>query len=330
MLFALLLAVSPVMSPTPVADVSAIWREADVADHQQHDYAKAIALYERIVSEFPAARLERSAETRRDYLVRGVKSGEEPLRRFEIVREHYGSTNHAEAFAEVQAIVRQYPQFSLLDEALLWLGDRSSEAGRWNEARANYQNLLDHSPQSPLRGYAFAGVGHAAFETGDYSAAEQAYEKIRGTGIPGDEQVAEGEAERVRLHVRRRHGLFVAIGVLFGALLFGALTVDRARILPAARSAFGRELLYAGPIAAILVAITPSEGRLDLACVALAGLGMLVLSIFWAEAARPALARRGMRIAATGIATLAGAAVLYAVLYARDVLVALEQVRGSS
>ena len=66
-----------------------------------------------------------------------------------------------------------------------------------------------------------------------------------------------------------------------------------------------------------------------MAAIAAAGLGMLALALFWAEAARPAFTRPAARLAATGIATLAGAAVLYVVLYARDVLVAIEQVAGS-
>lgn len=308
------------------ADPNALWREADALDHRDHDYAKAIALYGRIVTEFPAARIERVADSRRQYLVRGVAGGEEPLRRFEIVRETYATSDRAKAAAEVEAIVREFPSFPLHDELLLWLGDRATEAKRWDDARRRYQALLDQHPESPQRGFALGGLAHAAFESGDYATAERAYSAIGASGIPGAAQVSESEVEMVRRHVARRHGLAVALGFLLAVAAAAVATVDPRRLRGAVRAAFGRELLYVAPLLGIVVVIAPSDGRADLAAIAGASLAFLILALVWAEAARPALSRPLARAASAALATLAGAAMLYVVMYARDVLVAVERV----
>lgn len=325
MFAALLLALTLLGASSP-AD---LWRAAEKADHEDRDYARAIALYDQLRTEHPSARLARGAATRREYLARGISTGEEPFRRFEIVRATYKDLGLEKARAEIEAIRAAFPAFALDDELLLWLGERATEAGDLSRARAAYQELVDRHPESALRGYALAGVGRSSFELGDYRRAEAAYEAVAGTGMAGARYVSETEITRVRRHVDREVRMRWVLGFL--ALLFvsAAATVDPRKVVPSARRAIGREMLYVAPVLGALVLIAPADSRGALAVVVTAGLAYLWVALLWAEAARPRLAGRAVRLASTFAATAGGAAVLYAVLYALDLLVAVERAGGT-
>ncbi len=310
-----------------VAEAAAsLWRAADTADRKQRDYARALSLYDRLLAEYPSARLARGAETRRDYVRRGVAGGEEPFRRFEIVRAELGRADPPRARAEVEAILAEFPSFPLADELVMWLADGDADGGRWSEARERYRKVVEAFPESPLAGYAWAGIARASFELGDYAEAERAFGNVSGTSVAGAEFVSKHEIERVRRHVNRQKTAKAVAVFLALVLVAGAATVDRARVRAALGRAVGRETLYLAPLLALLVLVAPGEARLPLALVIAAGLAWLLLAITWAEAAKPALAR--FRAAGALLATAGGAAALYVVLYALDLLVAVERVAG--
>ena len=322
-------AASPAATPAATPDASDLWRAAEAADHHDHDYARAIELYGKLVTDFPGARLSRMAQSRHDYLVQATAKGIEPLRRFESVKEGWSTGDHAAGEAQVLSILADFPDFPLRDEVLLWLGDRAAERRDWKAARARYQQILDEMPKSALAGFALAGVGHAAFESGDYDASAAAFEKIAETNIPGAKGVARGERDRVLKHVARRRRLRVAIAVLALALAAAMGTVDRSRLRGAASRAVGREVLYVAPLLGVLALVAPSDARVPLLAIGSAGLAVLVAALVWAEAARPGATRPLARAAAALVATASGAAAIYAVMYALDVLVAVEKAVGA-
>lgn len=327
---ALLGAVPP--SPTPSASSPAeLWRAAEKADHEDRDYARAVALYDQLRTEHPSARLARGAATRREYIARAIAGpgGEEPFRRFEVVRATYKELGLEKARAEIEAIRAAFPAFPLDDELLLWLGDRAVEQDDHARARDAYQELADRHPSSPLRGHALAGVGRASFELGDYRRAEAAYESVAGTGMAGARYVSETEITRVRRHVDRAVRVRWVLGFLAVLAVAAAATVDPRKLVPSARRAIGREMLYVAPVLGALVLIAPADARGSLAAVAAAGIAYLWAALLWVEAARLRLAGRAARLASTFAATAGGAAVLYAVLYALDLLVAVERAGGT-
>ena len=314
----------------PAQAAANLWRAAEIADKKLRDYERALALYDRLLREHPSARLARGAAVRRDYVARGVAGGAEPFRRFERVREDFATLDRREARDEVRAIVKEFPSFALADEALLWLGDRAAEDGDAAEARERYRELTVRFPESALVAHAWAGIGRAAFDEGDYAAAEDAYRRIAATSVAGADLVSRKEVERVQLHRIREERLYWVLGFLGLAAVAAAATVDPKRVRSATRAAAGRELLYAGPLLALLVLIAPSEGRFALAAVSAAGLGFLAVALIWADASRPALSRPALRAVSTAVGTLAGAAILYLVLYSLDLLVAVESLLGES
>ena len=318
-------------TPTAPADAAALWRAAEEADHEAREYARALALYDRLRTEFPSARLARGAETRRDYIARAIAvTGEEPFRRFEIVRSDYQSLGLEKARAEIEAIRAAFPAFPLDDELLLWLGDRASEGDDQARAREAYQELVDRHPESPLRGHALAGVGRTSFALGDYARAEAAYESVARSGMAGARFVSETELARVRRHVDRAGHVRWVLGFLALLAIAGVATVDPRKLATSARRAFGREMLYIAPVLAVLVLIAPADARTSLAIVVATGLAYLWVTLLWAEAVRPRLAgSRAARLGSTLVATAGGAAVLYAVLYALDLLVAVERAGGA-
>src|SRR5687767_3035832 len=93
-LLALLIAALPVATPDPAVaaqvdrweaaaneaadagnapDAAAnVWRAAEAADKKLRDYDRAVALYDRLLKDYPAARLSRGAATRREYVVKAI------------------------------------------------------------------------------------------------------------------------------------------------------------------------------------------------------------------------------------------------------------------
>lgn len=349
MLFALLLAAAlPVATPDPAVEAkvarwvaaadeaakagdasaaaSNLWRAGEAADRNLRDYDRALELYGRLVENYPAARLARGAAARRDYVIRGTSGGAEPFERFERVRAEFAKLDRADARQEVRAIVDEFPAFAIADEALLWLGDRAAEAGDAAEARRTYRELLDRFPESPLAAHAWAGLGRAAFDEKDWAEAEDAFARIAGTSVAGAAVVSGKEVELVRRHRTRASRLVWVLGFLGLAIGGAIVTVDPRRLKNAVRTSVGRELLYAGPVFALLVLVSPADGRYPIAVVGITALAFLWAAIVWTDAARPSLAR--LKTLSTAVGTLAAAAVAYTVLYALDLLVAVERLIG--
>ena len=313
------------------AEVANLWRAAERADRTLRAFPVAMALYRRIVEDHPSSRLSRGASARLAYLqgaVEGADGDTEPLRRFERVRAEYSRMDRDEARREVEAILREHPSFPRADELLLWLGDRALEEGRFHESRRWFERLIEEHPDSTVRGHALAGLGRATFETGDYKASERAYEALSDDALAGARWVSAREIDRVRAHVRREAQLRVVAVLLLVLAIAGAATVDGRRVAAAARRAFGREILYTGPVLAMLVLIGPSDARLALALIGVAGLAYLWLVLLWAEAARLSLRGWASRAGTVAVALLGAGCVLYTVLYALDLLPAVEQLAG--
>src|SRR5688500_300110 len=92
-----------------------LWRAGEAADRELRDYDRAIALYSRRATEFPAARLTRGAIARRDYVAKGISAGAEPFRRFERVRADFATLDRGDARAEVRDLVAAFPDFPYAD-----------------------------------------------------------------------------------------------------------------------------------------------------------------------------------------------------------------------
>ena len=307
-----------------------LWRAGEAADRQLRDYDRALALYDRLVKEYPAARLTRGAAARRDYVAKATAGGAEPFRRFERIRSDYVKLAPDDAEKEVRAIVDEHPSFAIADEALLWLGDHAADAKNVREARRSYRELLDRFPDSPLAAHAWAGLGRAAFAEKDWAAAEDAFSRIAGTSVAGAGFVSSKEVEMVRRHRTRAGRLVWVLGFLGLGLGAAIVSVDPRRLRGAVRASVGRELLYAGPVFALFVLIAPADGRGSIAVVALAAVAFLWVALVWADAARPALARPSLKALSTVVGTLTGAALVYAVLYALDLLAAVERLIGEA
>ena len=307
-----------------------LWRAAEAADHDLRDYPRAVELYDRLVLEYPAARLSRGAALRRDAVVRATAGGSEPFARFERVRAEFSKLDRGDARAEVRAIVKEHPSFAIADEALLWLGDRAAEAGDPEEAGESYRELLQRFPESAHAAHAWAGLGRAAFAEKEWAAAEDAFSRIAGTSVAGAEIVSRKEVEMVRRHRTRAERLGWVLGFLAIAGVAAVATVDPRRLRAAVRASWGRELLYAGPVFVLLVVVAPHDGRGSIAALAALGVAFLWAALVWADAARPAFARPALRAASTVAGTLTGMALVYVVLYALDLLIAVERLIGEA
>lgn len=307
-----------------------LWRAAEATDHKLRDYHRAVALYDRLVREYPAARLARAAASRRDDISRATAEGAEPYARFERVRAELSRLDREAARKEVREIVDENPKFPIADEALLWLADRAAEAGDVDEAEKTWRELLARFPQSAVAAHAWAGLGRSAFARGDWTVAEDAFSRIAGTSVAGAAIVSRKEVEIVRRHRTRAERLRWVLGFLAIAVVAAVVTVEPKRLPRAVRASVGRELLYTAPVFALLVLVAPHEGRASIAAVAALGVGFLWAALVWADAARPALARPSLKAMSTIAGTLTGIALAYVVLYALDLLVAVERLIGDA
>lgn len=307
-----------------------LWRAGEAADRELRDYDRAVALYSRLVAEYPAARLTRGAAARRDYVAKGISAGAEPFRRLERVRSEFATLDRGDARAEVRDLVATFPDFPYADEALLWIGDRAAEGEDADEARRAYRELLDRFPRSPLAAHAWAGLGRAAFAAKDWDAAEEAFARIAGTTVAGASFVSAKEVDMVRRHRVRANRLRYVLAFLAIAGVAAAATVDPRRIRAAAKSSVGTELFYAAPVFALVVVIAPKDGRGSLAALAATFILFLWVTLIWADAARPAFARPALRALSTIGAAITGLAIVYVLLYALDLLIAVERLMGEA
>jgi tetratricopeptide (TPR) repeat protein len=307
-----------------------LWRAGEAADRQLRDYDRALAIYDRLVKEHPGARLSRGAAARRDYVAKATAGGAEPFRRFERVRADYSKLPPDDAKKEVRAILDEHPSFALADEALLWLAEYSAASEDLPEARRSYRELLERFPDSAHAAHAWAGLGRAAFLEKDWAAAEEAFTRIAGTSIGGASLVSSKEVEIVRRHRTRAGRIVWVLGFLGLGIGAAIVTIDPRRLRGAVRASLGRELLYAGPVFLLFVLIAPHDGRYPIAVVSISAVGFLWAVLVWADAARPALAQPSLRAVSTVVGTLSGAAIVYTVLYALDLLVAIERLMGET
>ena len=134
----------------------------------------------------------------------------------------------------------------------------------------------------------------------------------------------------VRRHRTRAERLAWVLGFLAVAGVGAVASVDPRRLRGAVAKSWGRELLYAGPVFAILVLVAPHEGRWSMAALGALGIAFLWAALVWADAARPALTRPSLRAVSTVAGTLTGMALVYVVLYALDLLVAVERLVGDA
>ena len=199
------------------------WSRAAAVAEAQGEYARAAALYARVVSEAAGSFYARKAEVRLEELRSHSDHGYAPYQRFQDVLQRYAVLGSDAAVAEVRAIVAAYPDSAVAPEALYWLGNEYREMRHDRLAALQvYRELADKYPENILALTALDRTGRLLEEQGRFAEARQVYDEMR-RRHPGDDTLAAFLARRA-FAVRglwHKRAAKAARGVLaFGFVLF--------------------------------------------------------------------------------------------------------------
>lgn len=302
--------------PAGRADPDTLFAAGRACEDKLLDPGQAVAIYERVVAEHPGARVA-TAAAHRVAVLRAL------------VGPHGDSAAHAAELARLIAHADREPAAEVLRRAeqlaaaawpgapaaALWLADWLRRSGRLAEAQAYYAVVTTRWPASPEARAALRGGAGCALEAHAWSLAEALAKRL-----PTAEAVDRSAREDLLAAAargRRRDRWYVAAWLaIAGALaaLLGSLG-EAVRKSPAgSRWAALRppiEVVFAGPIAGVLLGVAFTAHRAIAPAVALIAGGGVALA--WLSGATLELLRtqgrsRRLRSGAHLIACLAGIA----------------------
>jgi tetratricopeptide (TPR) repeat protein len=100
----------------------ALYQIAYIYDHYLFDYKNALKWYRKLVNSYPQSRSVRPAQFRLEYIGRHSDYDFVPLQIFERSRLSSGRDSIAESIQKVEQLLNDYPNTTLRDEILMWLG----------------------------------------------------------------------------------------------------------------------------------------------------------------------------------------------------------------
>ena len=294
----------------------AIFEAAQLYDEQLGRPEQAQRLYAELVAAYPNSRLVRRAESRLAHLGQGLRTGAFALTRFQqIVRST--KEDSAERIAQLQALLRERPDFALADHALYLLGSAQLRSGQVALATATFAILPAKFPTSEWTAYAHKAQADALTAKGQCGPARVHLRALLAHhGAVWSSAAEEGLQQCAELEHRR---LWARVALAYLLLLALTLLVRARRTLWPPPF----EVYYYVPVAAVLVLISlgVKSGMYLLPVLLLAGLGAGLNWLAAAAAQRavadkpPGVARRALRVI-TGLAwrILAVAAICYLVV----------------
>jgi tetratricopeptide (TPR) repeat protein len=301
-------------SPTsPFAD-DALAEAARLREEKLTDPQGALALYERLVREYPDSRLALRASRRAEALRAGMGEAAAhvaALAAWNDVLQGYSGRPRAESMARAERILIDHVGFPLAPRIALWLGEQAAEAGDLGTALAWFRQVPGRWPESPEALRARRAEGDTLVRLGRLDDAERVFASLAGEG---DNLAAMALAESVaelraaRRWARAEIGAWLLIG---GFLVLVVVTVWRraGSLRGLARPPF--EWIYAAPVIVLLaVAAQTEHAAIGWALLAIGGAALVV--IWLCGAALEAIARRAGRVSAGWALGLGGGASLAA------------------
>lgn len=330
-------AVVALEEPGSDADPDVMFAAARACEDKLDDPGRAMALYDRIAAEHPAARVAAAAGRRVEALRPLVgPHGESAALAKRLAR----LIAHADA-GPAEAVIREGEALAAAawpgaPRAALWLADWLRRSGRVADAAARYEVVLARWPQGPEARAALRGAAGCALDAHEWGRAETIAARL-----PADDPADRGirddllaAARRGRRRVRWYIAAWVALVAAFAGLL-ASLGETIARTPPGARRAALRppiEAVFLAPVAAVLTGVAFTAHRLiapAVAAISIGGVALTWLSGATLEQLRAAGRPRRLRVVAHVVACLVGVAALVYIAMTRDNLVdaLLETVR---
>ncbi len=242
----------------PLAD-DALFSAAQLYEEKLGDPARAAALYQRLVRDYPDSRVSLGAERRLAHLREALgpdDKGAAALAEMNDILFGHASRPEAESIARMEALVAANPNWRGAAQGLLWLGDAYARAGRTSDALAALDRVANGWPDSEE---AFSALGRAAqlaARAGRFDRADRYVAAMHADDDPARQRSIEDAAALVARE-RLRERLFVAAQLAALVLFFGflasiALGAGSARAAARAVARPPIEVIYMAPVAAVL------------------------------------------------------------------------------
>jgi hypothetical protein len=274
--------------------------------------ARALAIYERIGREMPSSRVAAAAERRavvlRDQVGEhgeharegaefaaliadagrfaaaesggssGARSGSSGVR----TSSSGARTGSSDARTDPASIIARGIALADADwpgapDAALWLADWLRGIGRSDDARARYAIVVARWPAGHQAASALRGEAATAIDMHDWDAAELLVGQL--PSIAPEDRVLRDELADQVAQGRRRDHLYIAAWIAVGLVLAGLLaSLIEASVRAGTRPSFAPpiEVLFLGPVAAVIIAISFTAHRAIAPAVAIISVGGLV------------------------------------------------------
>ena len=200
--------------------VYALMEAARIDETELSAPEQALELYQRVLRQFPDSRESRRAAARVAILEPNLAGGAEPWREYQAVLNGYATRPRAESMRRIEALLAGTPDFPAAPQATLFLAGTYRDAGRTAEARARYREIVARWPRSEPASRAWQELGALAIQAGRWDEARTDFEALRSFGNPDLERAADDALVTVR---REHHLALLYRYALLALALFAAL-----------------------------------------------------------------------------------------------------------
>lgn len=263
-----------------------LFQAGELFEQSLGEPARAVALYRRLVEDYPDSRLALAANERLAALASRIdEAGDAVLAAFVAIKNARAELGAAQAIRRAEALLADNPDWSGVGELALWLGGEYERATRWTEAARAYGVARAQSADPVAAVSAGLAAARLATHRGRFDDAERVLESIDTAGRPERAQ-AVADVRAALDAARGRSTLSIAaliVSVLAIAVLFGSLRTaasswgDTARALARPPT----EVLYLAPVSALLIAASATgfpEIAWAVVAICTGGLGVTWLS----------------------------------------------------
>ena len=287
----------------------AVYSIGRILDEKLFQYGLAIEEYNKFLSTYPTSRRKTLINYRLKYLKAHQDNGFIPLLRFEKAKAKTTVGRHSLTIETVEAIVREYPQSSVVPEALFWMGHLLE---RENPIRAikYYNNLIREYPKIENAAIASIAIGDILYREKKYRKAVNAYH-LALTISPATYHISINDKIRKSDRNIKRE---IAHYICWTTLLLWLLASFWWRSRPEARDFWAAILVFSiyGLAGGTYFALTFDRSRAIIPIVASIAFSSIVI-IFWNRLISRAAGRNW--ITAAHVLT-SSAAIIYLLLYA--------------
>jgi hypothetical protein len=277
-------------APTEPGLADVLFAAGRACEDRLHDPARALAIYERIVRDLPDAGVSIAAE-RRKQLLRDARGHAREAADLAQLRADADRLTPAEV--EARALALAEIVWPGAPDAALFLADWLCRTERYADADQRYTDLIAHVPSAPHVAIARRNQAGCAIDSRQWERAEELARALP-TGDPIDAAVRTDLLAAAHTG-RRREQLYVAAWIVAALALIALLASFAEAIVRGGVRRPGWqppvEVLYIGPIAAILIAasfaidrvIAPAVVRITLAGIVGAWLSGVALDLLRAR-----------------------------------------------